>query len=89
MHWEGNNVLRNLLAVSWAQLLSVKPIDQLRLSPARQVPPIFPGKRFILFANLLEMKGCTLFKGGRDVTEPLAFVRLIKAIPSEGVYVSV
>lgn len=35
MHWEGNNVLRNLLAVSWAQLLSVKPIDQIKTKPCK------------------------------------------------------
>lgn len=43
----------------------------------------------LYFANLLEMEGCTLFKGGRDVTEPLAFVRLIKATPFEEVYINV
>lgn len=34
------------------------------------------------------MEGGILFKGGRDVTEPLAFVRTIKATRSEGVYIS-
>lgn len=35
MHLEGNNVLRNLLAVSWAQLLSVKPIEQIKTKPCK------------------------------------------------------
>lgn len=34
------------------------------------------------------MEGCILFKGGRDVTEPLAFVKIIEETRSEGVYIS-
>lgn len=73
------------------------PLIKLRLSPARQVSPIVPGKCFILFV-LSKFVGngrgvfrgnSWKFRGGRDVKEILAFARLIKATPSEGVYINV
>lgn len=68
----------------------LSPLIKSRLSPARQVLPIVPGKSFIpfVFCKFAGNGRVHSVQRGRDVTEPLIFVELIK-YSSEGVYISV
>lgn len=57
MHWAGNSVLSNLLPISWSQLLSAKPVDEIKTKPCKADASHSPREEFrpLRFANLLEM----------------------------------
>lgn len=91
MHWAGNSVLSNLLPISWSQLLSAKPVDEIKTKPCKADASHSPREELRPLCALQicwKWEGHILFKGGRDITRPLAFVGLGKVIPFKSVYIT-